>query len=356
MSSPDVSFLLSRGVVRQDSRRTGVLGRYIGWTGILVVGIGLVLLGTMGLSEISNAWPRWTITLGGLGVMFKAIDALCVTHFGEEFQTGIWLAGLWVALVIVLAVLAPILPFEKPTAVPQDPQFLLRPDLFSSHPLGTDALGRDYFSRIVYGARISLLVGVGCTLVGLTLGTTIGLLAGFYRGKLDGVVRLVTDALLAFPPLVFLLALVAFLRPGLKTMFIAFAILTVPTIIRLSRASTLQVAQREFVQAESGLGASKSRIIRREVLPNVLMPLMAYAMVFVAALIVAEASLSFLGLGITEPTPSWGNMIAASQTIVQQHPHTLLVPSIVLLLTVFSFNRLGEAARGRRDSRRSALA
>jgi peptide/nickel transport system permease protein len=199
------------------------------------------------------------------------------------------------------------------------------------------------------------MVGFGGAASGLAIGTVIGILAGYYRGKAESLINLMTDSLLAFPPLVFLLALVSVLNPSVETILIAFSVLTVGTIIRLARANTYRFAQREFVVAAKGLGATDRRIMFREILPNVAKPLLSFSMVIVAFLIIAEAGLSFLGLGIQPPNPSWGNMIAESQTVLQHDPHSMLIPATVLFLTVFAFNRLGEAAGARRESRQSVI-
>jgi peptide/nickel transport system permease protein len=320
----------------------------------VIGGIGLVFVGTTVLDG-STALPRWVLASLGLGFCFRGLDWMGKVRFGRRFQTGVWLSGIWVGIVIVVAVIAPLLPIEGPNALPLFARSYVRPDLFSSHPLGTDGLGRDYVARLIWGARVSLIIGLGCTAVSLIAGSALGILGGYFRGRLEWVLMVVTDALLAFPPLVFLLALMSVLRPSLWTLFLAFVLLTVPTVIRLSRASTYVVAEREFVLAAKALGASSWRIMFREILPNVIRPLLSFSMVIVAYLIVEAAALSFLGLGIPPPSPSWGDMIAESQTVLQQDPQGVLIPAVILCMTVIAFNRLGEAGRQKADSRGSVL-
>jgi peptide/nickel transport system permease protein len=179
------------------------------------------------------------------------------------------------------------------------------------------------------------------------------MLAGYFRGWFEAVTDVLTNTLLAFPQLILVIALVVILRPSLGTLFLAFTILSIPTVIRLARAQTYSIVNRGFVQAARALGATHRRILLREVLPNVIPPLLPFSMVLVASLIIGEATLSFLGLGIQPPTPSWGNMIADAENTLQQDPHYLLVPGITLFITVMAFNRLGE--RARRENRESVL-
>jgi peptide/nickel transport system permease protein len=317
----------------------------------VLVGVALVVVGTAVMTH-STAWPRTVLVLIGLWLGWRGIDLLCRSRWGPQFSTGLWAAAIWVGALAILVILADLLPLESPGALPQATPSYLGPDLFSGHPLGTDGLGRDELSRVIFGARPSLIIGLGGTAAGLLVGTAIGMLAAYHRRWVDRATNLVTDSLLAFPPLVFLLALVATFRPSLATLFVAFGLLTVPTIVRLARAQTASVLNREYVFAARTLGATNQRVITREILPNIVPPLRAFAMVLVASLVIGEASLSFLGLGIQQPSPSWGNMIADAQNVLQQHPHTMLVPAVALFLTVTAFNRLG--ARARRE-RRSVL-
>jgi peptide/nickel transport system permease protein len=320
----------------------------------VVAGAGLVWLGTRTLHR-ATAVPRWALGLLGVLLLARGIDRALKSAFGARCETGFWCSLVWIGLLVVLAVIAGLLPLQKPTALPLRAPAFVRPDLFSSRPLGTDGFGRDYLSRIIYGARVSLVLGVGCVVAGGSIGTAIGLLAGYFRGKPERVLDIIIDVLLAFPPLVFLLALVAVLRPSVVTEFIALSVLTLPTFARLSKASTLTSTTKEYVLAARAIGRRDLKILWRDVVPNVVPPLMSYAMAIVAALMIAEASLSFLGLGVQPPQPSWGNMIAQAEPVLQHDPHALLVPSAVLFVTVLAFNRLGEAARTRREFRDSQL-
>ena len=181
------------------------------------------------------------------------------------------------------------------------------------------------------------------------------MIAGYFRGKPDGFIGLLTDAMLAFPALILLLAVVSALAPTVTTISLVLALLTVPAYMRLSRANTLAYAQREFVLAARSLGASHWRIIFRELAPNVVRPLLAYGSIIIAVLIVAEASLSYLGVGIQPPTPTWGNMISSGQTELETTPHLIFVPGTAMFLTVLALNRIGDWARAKWDPRQSNL-
>jgi peptide/nickel transport system permease protein len=304
-----------------------------------------------------SAVVRIAISLAGLSALYVGIDRLGKLAFGNRFETALWLSIAWFVVVAVSAVVADWLPLAESKDVSKtilEPT-LLRPDLFSEHPLGTDNQGLDILGGVIYGARVSLVVAFTAVIVGMSIGSLIGISAGFYRGRTDGAVNLLADCMLAFPPLILLLGMVTVLKPSVRNVALALAILSIPTYIRLSRANTLVFAQREFVLAARGLGATNRRIIVRELLPNVILPIVSYAFIIVGALIVAEASLSFLGLSIQRPTPTWGNMIAAGQNDFDEHPHLVFVPGMVLFLTVFALNRIGDRARKLWDPRQSAL-
>lgn len=257
-------------------------------------------------------------------------------------------AYVWLAVVILAAALAnvlPIAPYDVPIGPPrQTPHFGSLDLLF-----GTDQLGRSLLSRCIYGARVSLVVGAVAGLVGSIVGATLGLFAGYLGRRVDALIRLLADAMLAFPPLILLLALSSVLTPSMQTILIGLTLLVIPTFIRLARANTLSWAARDFVTAARNMGASKRRILFRELLPNLLPSLGAYLPVVMAALIVAEGSLSFLGMGIPPPTPSWGGMISDGKDSLGEYPHLVFVPAMVIFLTVFALNQAGDHLRHRFD-------
>jgi peptide/nickel transport system permease protein len=249
----------------------------------------------------------------------------------------------WIGLVVLAAITADWLPLRDPNEVT---------NAFSAAPggdylLGTDAIGRDVLSRIVHGARISMAVAIGATSISLVIGVSLGMVAGYFRGVADSIISMFVNFMLAFPPLIFLIALVTALQPGLMTLVVALALLGVPNFARVARANTIAFADREFVTAAKALGAGPLRILTRELLVNVMLPVMSLALVVMATLVVAEGSLSFLGVGIPPPAPSWGGMLAAGRESLSEHPLLVLVPALFFFLTVFAFNRLGDWARGR---------
>ncbi|MGC7101498.1 ABC transporter permease [Amycolatopsis lurida] len=260
----------------------------------------------------------------------------------------VYVAYGWLVLVIGMALFADLLPlasYATPVGSPRMTPAAGSLDLL----LGTDNLGRSILARIVHGARVSLLVGAIAGLIGFLVGGLLGMLAGYFGRRFDAVVRLVADAMLAFPPLILLLALSSILTPSVRTLLLGLTLLVVPTFIRLSRANTLAWSAREFVLAARNMGAGHRRILARELLPNVLPSLAAYLPIVMAALIVAEGSLSFLGLGIPPPQPSWGGMISDGKDAIADYPHLVFVPALVIFLTVFSLNVAGDHLRHRFD-------
>jgi peptide/nickel transport system permease protein len=265
---------------------------------------------------------------------------------------GYYVACAWLGAVVLAAVFAPLLPLWDP-AIPDYKNVF--GGITPQHWLGGDTLGRDTFSRVVYGARASLLVGICAVVLGALVGGTLGMVAGYFGGRAERVLTWIADVVLAFPGLVLIIAMVAILGASLTNLIVGLAILSVPTFIRLTRATTLVVAQREYVQAARAYGCRPLRIILREIAPNVVLPVAAYAFIMVGVFIVVEGSLSFLGLGIPPPTPSWGGMIASGRAELLRYPHISLFPAAVMFLTVLSINYIGERTRKQFEVKESNL-
>ncbi|MGE0843713.1 ABC transporter permease [Pseudonocardia sp.] len=256
-----------------------------------------------------------------------------------------WAAIAWLSVLAAVALFANLLPIADPAEFVGRP--FTPPGWSFPEPLGTDNSGRSQLSRLVFGARQSLAVGLLSVLLAMAVGTAIGMAAGFWRGKVDRVLSLLIDSMLAFPPLVLLLALAAALQPTISTIVVALAVLLTPTFARLTRGSTLAYRSREFILAARALGAGTPRLLGRELLPNVLLTVSSYFFVVVATAIVAEGSLSFLGLGIPPPAPSWGGMISDARSSLSLHPEQVAIPATVFVLTVMALNVVGEHVRRR---------
>jgi peptide/nickel transport system permease protein len=270
----------------------------------------------------------------------------------RKFGLLFWMAIGWVSFVFALALLAPLLPLPSPT----DMDMLgRRAPVSALHWLGTDALGRDELSRVIYGARISLTVGLLAPMIGLTIGGALGLLAGYFRGRLDTLAVGAMDVLLAFPPLILALAVTAYLGQSIVNLTFILGVLSVPAFMRVARASTLTLARREFVIAAQALGATHPRILLRELLPNVALPLAAFFLLGVAVIIVVEGALSFLGLGVPPPISSWGSMIGEGRDSLEIAPRLAFIPALAMFLTVLSFNLVGDTLRALTDPRQGTL-
>jgi len=263
-----------------------------------------------------------------------------------------WLAVGWIGVILALALFANLLAVPSPT----DMDMLekrMPPSV--AHWLGTDNLGRDMLARLIFGARISLTVGVASPLIGLILGGTLGMLAGYLRGRLETIIVASVDVLLAFPPLVLALALTAYLGQTVANLTYIIGILSIPAFTRVARASTLSIANREFVVAARALGATEARILVRELLPNVILPLVAFFLLAVAVTIVVEGALSFLGLGVPPPAPSWGGMIGEGRESLEIAPRIAFLPAGAMFLSVLAFNIVGDTLRAITDPRQTAL-
>ncbi|TDK26332.1 ABC transporter permease [Luteimonas aestuarii] len=261
-------------------------------------------------------------------------------------------ASTWLALVVFAAFCAELLPIHD--AYRQDLLATLQPPSIERW-LGSDSLGRDVFARTVSGLRVSLLVGVGAVAFGLAIGGPLGLLSGYYRGRLDAWISALMSVILAFPPLVLALAIIAATGASLGKVVLAMGILFVPACARLVRANALRLADREFVLAARAGGMPDRRVLVQEILPNLLPPLMAYVPLMVAIAIIGEASLSFLGLSVPPPQPSLGGMVSAERGSMAIAPWTVFGPAAVLFTTILCLNLLGDRWQRRLDRRGAAL-
>lgn len=283
-------------------------------------------------------------------------DAANLQHDGavakKRLGTAFWIAVAVFGVIAIAALLAPWLPLKSYTATvgrPKQPpsgQFWM----------GTDALGRDIFSRVVWGGRVSLLVGFVSIALGLLVGGTVGVIAGFRRRRTETILMTAMDVLLSFPSLLLALAIVSFSsNRSWWIVSVAIGVVAIAPVARLVRANTLVYAQREFVTAARSLGASNLRIIRREIIPNVLPPVMSYAIILVAIAIVGESALAYLGLSVNPPTPTWGGMIADGRPVLESAAWISLMPCLVLFLTVLALNLAGDRLREFLDIKESGL-
>jgi len=293
--------------------------------------------------------------IDGTSVQLKASDlALRDKESGKGFRLGwlSWLCLAWLVCLSITAAAACLLPLADPTATDIANRLVAPSEKFW---LGTDQLGRDLLARVVYGARVSLTVAFCTALVGAVFGMFFGLLAGYFRGRTEMLAMGAADIGLAFPPLVLILLVAAYAGANLLNLILVIGILGIPIYMRIARAVTLTFAGREFVLAARALGASHLRILARELLPNVAIPVAVVAVIGMSRIIVIEGILSYLGLSVPPPAPSWGNMIAAGVSELAFHPHVSFVPSAVMVITIFAINSVGNALRRATDLREAAL-
>lgn len=309
------------------------------------------LIGNITISENHLNRQRSKTIIDGLGIPF-------------------WLSICWIMMVILFAAFADILPlaeYDRMDFVNQakPPGILLQlgshngettqVERAESHYLGTDTMGRDITSRLIYGARVSLTVGLGAPLFGLLVGGVLGMMAGYYRGKIETCITILMDILLAFPGIVLLLVLTFYLGTNLQNIVLALGILTIPYFCRVARASTLKYAKRDFIYAARMIGRNDVEIIVFEILPNVIVPLAVYALIVVSHIIVAEGVLSYLGLSVPSPFPSWGGMIAEGREMLGESAHVSMIPALVMCLTILAFNLIGDTLRSSLDVRQGQL-
>lgn len=258
-----------------------------------------------------------------------------------------WASGLFLLLVAAAALLAPLYPVDPNR---QNLRATLQPPLAvsadgTSHPLGTDQLGRDLLARVLHGARTSLSIGLAALAIAATIGTALGLLAGFYGGAIDALVTALTESLMALPFILLAIAIIAALGASMTVLILTLGLTGWVSFAKLVRARVFELREEAYVQAAQALGARDGRVLGRHVLPNVAPLLIVDGTLQLGALILSEAGLSFLGLGVQPPTPSWGSILAEGQIFVASAWWIATLPGLALLLTVLSINFLGDALR-----------
>jgi peptide/nickel transport system permease protein len=312
--------------------------------------------------------PGLAVAQGSL--YFSAVEAGTEPRRRGKLGIGAWLAIGWLAFIVLVSVLAQldVLPLDSPTESFAECARLgpfAQEGTAPGHILGCDSNGRDMVARLAYGGWSSLVVATGAVLFGLIFGGILGMLAGYFGGKIDTGLSAIFNVFLAIPAVVLALALVAFLQGSTSAgsssidpkliLILAIGIVSIPLLGRITRASALSWSQREFVLAARAQGAKPLRIMVREVLPNVLPAMMSIALLGIAVAIVAEGTLSILGVGVKPPTPSWGNIIGADRGRIKDSPHIVFEPAILIFLTVLSLNFLGDVVRARMDVRESLV-
>lgn|SRR5579871_24093 len=265
-------------------------------------------------------------------------------HRGAVLALGV------VTIVVAIALLTPVLVPQAAAIQPHPQNMLHTPD--AAHPLGTDEVGRDILARLMYASRISLTVGVLAMLVSIGLGVSVGALAGYFGGWVDTVLMRFTDALLSIPVLFLLIALAVVLGPSVRTLIVAIGALSWMELARIIRANILSLREREFVEAARAIGAVDLLIIARHILPNTFGPIVVAGTLNVGNAMLTEAAVSYLGLGVQPPTPSWGNMLFNAQSYLWNAPWVALYPGLMIVVTVLAINFVGDGLRDALDPRR----
>lgn len=254
----------------------------------------------------------------------------------------VFLSALVVLGIVAVAIFAPKIATHDPNRC--DVRRILSPP-GKGHLLGTDELGRDVFSRIVYGARVTLLVSAAALVVGLTTGVAIGIVAGYFGGTVDFLVMRFVDVLLSIPGILLAILIAVVLGSGLVPVIVAIGVFALPTYARVARGSVLALKEEEFVEAARALGAGPMRIILRHILPNLIGPILVLATMDMGTAALTTAGLSFLGVGISPPTPEWGLMVNTARPYIRQAPHAIVFPGMAIFITVLAFNILGDGLR-----------
>jgi peptide/nickel transport system permease protein len=280
---------------------------------------------------------------GALGAHAAAFTEVSGTR--KRLGWFFWACLGWIGLTILLALIAGLLPLPDPN----NQTAVINAGPSWSHLFGTDDLGRDLFSRVIYGARVSLVIGFGSVAIGLALGGTLGMLAGYRQGVTDTVVNAASYVLLAFPALVAVIAILAFWGNAEWKITLIIGFFTAPVIFRIVRAATLTYATRDFVTAAKAQGAGDLRVLGREILPNILPTVVSFTLIAVATVVVLEGSLAFLGLSVAAPTASWGNMLNEGRTYLQTNIWITLWPALAMFFFLLSLNLVGDRLRQHYD-------
>lgn len=265
----------------------------------------------------------------------------------QRFRPGV-ISGVFLLFLVLLAIAAPLFSPYSPYDVDTS-RLGEGPSL--AHPFGFDGIGRDVLSRVIYGSRVALLVGLLATGISLLIGVTVGATAGYFGTWVDSLLSRLVDTLMAFPTLVLLITLSAVLGPSLKIVVIIIGVTFWAQYARVVRADVLSLRERDFVQAARAAGATDARVIFRHIIPNVLGPVIVIATLGIGGIIILEAALSFLGLGIQAPKPSWGGDLSAARSSIRNYPHIAIAPGVMITLTVLAFNLLGDGLRDALDPR-----
>ena len=262
---------------------------------------------------------------------------------GEPLGLLFWICVGWIALNVFVAIFANVLPFQNPLY--QDFNALnSAPSLH--HLFGTDDLGRDILSRVAYGSRVSISVGIGAMIIGFGIGAPLGMLAAYRRGRFDGILTTIMYVMLAFPAIIATIAVLSFWTPrSLTKIIIVIGVASIPLVYRVIRTATLSVATKDYVIAAKVQGATDRRILMKELLPNIAPIGISFLLIGIATVITLEGALAFLGLSVTPPTPSWGNMINEARTILQTNPWLVIFPSLALCLFLLCLNFIGDRIR-----------
>ncbi|WP_128100118.1 nickel transporter permease [Paenibacillus sp. DCT19] len=255
--------------------------------------------------------------------------------------------GLWiVTLFILIAILAPWISPYDPLEQNMD-KLLQSPSL--SHPFGTDEYGRDILSRIFYGARISLMVGIVGVIISVFFGVALGTIAGYFGGKIESLIMRITDIFMAFPGFLLALAIVSVLGPGMMNLMIAIGIFSIPSFTWISRSAVLSIKNKEYIEASRSMGSKHSRIIFKHIIPNSIAPIIVLSTLRIATAILSASGLSFLGMGAQPPSPEWGTMLSTGREFLRTAPHISIVPGVAIMLVVLGFNMLGDGLRDALD-------